>query len=87
MIDINKKVIQNAPTRLIQLRKKKVCKFCREGVEYIDYKDVKTLSAYITEKGRIPPRRVTGNCAFHQRRLTKAIKRARIVGLLPFVAS
>lgn len=87
MSEANKKIIQNVPTKLIQIRKKRVCKFCREGIRNIDYKDLKTLSIYCTEKGRIPPRRLTGNCAFHQRRLTKAIKRARIVGLLPFIAS
>ncbi len=87
MININKKPTPNFQSRLVQIRKKKICRFCREGIRAIDYKDIKTLSSYITEKGRIPPRRITGNCAFHQRRLTKAIKRARIVGLLPFVAS
>lgn len=87
MSDFNKRTMQNVSTKLIQIRKKRVCRFCREGIRNIDYKDVKMLSAYCTEKGRIPPRRVTANCAFHQRRLTKAIKRARIVGLLPFIAS
>lgn len=83
---MNRKGITNIQAKFIQLRKRKNCKFCKEGIEYIDYKDVKILSSYVTERARIPPRRVTGNCAFHQRQLTVAIKRARIMALLPFVA-
>ena len=67
-------------------RRKKSCPFCEAGMREIDYKDVDTLSKFITEKGKILPRRVTGVSAFHQRMLTKAIKRARYVALLPFVA-
>ena len=67
-----------------QRRRKKVCYFCANHVEYIDYKDVELLKRYISEKGKILPRRVTGTCAKHQRTLTVAIKRARIMGLLPF---
>ena len=67
-----------------QRRRKKVCYFCANHVDYIDYKDVELLKRYISEKGKILPRRVTGTCAKHQRALTVAIKRARIMGLLPF---
>ena len=67
-----------------QRRRKKVCYFCANHIDYIDYKDVELLKRYISEKGKIFPRRVTGTCAKHQRTLTVAIKRARIMGLLPF---
>ncbi|WP_308609772.1 30S ribosomal protein S18 [uncultured Granulicatella sp.] len=67
-----------------QRRRKKVCYFCANHVDYIDYKDVELLKRFISEKGKILPRRVTGTCAKHQRTLTVAIKRARIMGLLPF---
>ena len=67
-----------------QRRRKKVCYFCANHVDYIDYKDVELLKRHISEKGNILPRRVTGTCAKHQRTLTVAIKRARIMGLLPF---
>ena len=67
-------------------RKKKVCVFCgtAEGAGVIDYKDVAKLRKYISERGKILPRRVTGTCAAHQRELTTAIKRARHVALLPY---
>ena len=64
--------------------KKKVCAFCVEKVEYIDYKDVAKLKKYVTERGKILPRRISGNCAKHQRALTVAIKRARVMALLPY---
>lgn len=64
--------------------RKKVCSFCVEKAESIDYKDVAKLRKYITERGKIVPRRVTGTCAQHQRELTTAIKRARYVALLPY---
>ena len=67
-----------------QRRRKKVCYFCANHIDYIDYKDVELLKRYISEKGKILPRRVTGTCAKHQRTLTVAIKRAHIMGLLPF---
>lgn len=66
--------------------KRKVCLFCVDKVESIDYKDVARLRRYISERGKIVPRRISGNCAKHQRQLTTAIKRARIIALLPFVA-
>lgn len=65
-------------------RKKKVCGFCMDKAEYIDYKDINVLKKYITERGKILPRRISGNCAKHQRMLTLAIKRARNAALLPF---
>lgn len=64
--------------------KKRVCAFCVDGIIDIDYKDVPRLRRYITERGKILPRRITGNCARHQRLLTKAIKKARIMALMPF---
>jgi len=64
--------------------KKKVCAFCSDKVEAIDYKDINKLRKYITERGKILPRRISGNCAKHQRELTVAIKRARNIALLPF---
>ena len=64
--------------------KKKVCAFCQAKVEDIDYKDINTLKKYVAEGGKILPRRMTGTCAKHQRVLAKAIKRARLVDLLPF---
>src|SRR2546423_6955406 len=65
-------------------RRKRVCKFCVEKLEYIDYKDVKTLQQFIPERGKILPRRISGTCALHQRKLQNAIKRARIAAMLPF---
>lgn len=64
--------------------KRRVCSFCVDKVEHIDYKDANRLKRYITERGKILPRRISGNCAAHQRQLTVAIKRARIMALLPF---
>jgi small subunit ribosomal protein S18 len=66
--------------------KKKVCSFCVDKVEAIDYKDVPKLRRYTTERGKILPRRISGNCAKHQRQLTVSIKRARNIALLPFTA-
>jgi small subunit ribosomal protein S18 len=69
-----------------KVKKKKVCSFCIDKVENIDYKDFNRLRKFITERGKILPRRITGNCAKHQRQLTIAIKRARNIALLPFTA-
>ena len=66
--------------------RKKVCGFCVDKVENIDYKDIARLSRYMSERGKILPRRVTGTCARHQRELTVAIKRARHLALLPYTA-
>ena len=65
--------------------RKKVCKFCTRNIS-IDYKDVDTLRRFTTERGKIIPRRITGTCAKHQRQLAVAVKRARVIALLPFVA-
>jgi small subunit ribosomal protein S18 len=73
---------QQRPTR----RKKKVCQFCTDKIAYIDYKDTVHLRKFISERAKILPRRITGTCAKHQRQLTTAIKRARIVALLPYVS-
>lgn len=64
--------------------KKKVCSFCVDKVENIDYKEITRLRRYITERGKILPRRISGNCAKHQRQVTIAVKRARQIALLPF---
>jgi len=66
--------------------RKKVCRFCKAKVEYLDYKESDRFKKLTTERGKIVPRRISGNCAKHQRQLARAIKRARIVALLPFVA-
>lgn len=66
--------------------KRKVCVFCVDKVDSIDYKDTAKLRRFVSEKGKIVPRRISGNCAKHQRQLTEAIKRARHIALLPFVA-
>ncbi|MBR3622814.1 MAG: 30S ribosomal protein S18 [Selenomonadaceae bacterium] len=66
--------------------RRKVCSFCVDKVEKIDYKDVAKLRRFTTERGKILPRRISGNCAKHQRQVTVAIKRARNIALLPFTA-
>lgn len=66
--------------------RKKVCSFCVDKVTDIDYKEVSKLRKYISERGKILPRRISGNCAKHQRQLTAAIKRARVVALLPYTS-
>jgi small subunit ribosomal protein S18 len=67
--------------------KKRVCKFCAEKVTTIDYKDPQALKYFISERGKIVPRRISGNCALHQRKVTQAIKRARNIALLPFTVT
>jgi small subunit ribosomal protein S18 len=67
-------------------RRKKVCKFCTEKIDAIPYRDVRLLQGFVAERGKIVPRRLTGVCTTHQRRLTRAIKRARNIALLPFAA-
>ncbi|MGC8834347.1 MAG: 30S ribosomal protein S18 [Armatimonadota bacterium] len=66
--------------------RRKVCGFCVDKIEFIDYKNVPRLRRYISDRGKILPRRTTGTCASHQRALTRAIKRARQIALLPFTA-
>ena len=66
--------------------RKKVCGFCVDKVENIDYKDIAMLKKYVSESGKILPRRITGNCAKHQREITVAVKRARHLAMMPYVA-
>ena len=68
-------------------QKRKVCRFCADPKQEIDWKNVKVLKYFTTERGKIIPRRISGNCARHQRKLTEAIHRARMIALLPFTAS
>lgn len=78
------KMKKKRPVRKLFFRKK-FCIFCTEKIEDIDYKDAARLGKFITERGKMIPRRISGVCARHQRRLSSAIKRARIIALLPFV--
>ena len=73
------------PARPIKKGRRKVCQFCVDKVESIDYKDIAKLRKYMSERAKILPKRATGTCAKHQRMLTEAIKRARQVALLPYV--
>ena len=66
--------------------RRKVCRFCVDGDTFIDYKDDRRISRYVTDRGKIVPRRISGTCAKHQRQLTRAIKKARHIGLLPYAA-
>ena len=74
---------RGGPKRRFQI-KRKVCRFCVDKAPFIDYKDIKTLKFFITERGKILPRRISGNCARHQRELTVGIQRSRNIALLPF---
>jgi small subunit ribosomal protein S18 len=65
-------------------QRRRVCNFCVDKVEFIDYKDISRLKRFVSERGKILPRRISGNCAKHQRQLTTAIKRARNIALLPY---
>ncbi|MFB3909374.1 MAG: 30S ribosomal protein S18 [Candidatus Eisenbacteria bacterium] len=66
--------------------RRKVCKLCLDRVAYVDYKDEKRLQRAVTDRGKIVPRRVSGNCARHQAQITRAVKRARVLAMLPFAA-
>ena len=66
-------------------RRPKVCRFCKDKIDYIDYKDVRMMMMSIPERGKIEPRRLSGTCAKHQRKLTTAVKRARQLALIPYV--
>ena len=79
------KTNENARSFRPNRKRKKVCVFCAEHIDYIDYKDVSRLRKFISERGKILPRRVSGACAKHQREVNSAIKRARQVALLPYV--
>ena len=80
------KANDNARSFRANRKGKKVCEFCAGKVDYIDYKDVARLRKFISERGKINPRRISGTCAKHQRELNNAIKRARQVALLPYVS-
>ena len=67
--------------------RRKVCRFCADKTLKIDYKDLRTITQFVTERGKMTPSRITGNCARHQRLLTTAVKRARSVALLPFTTA
>ena len=70
----------------VRAKRKKVCIFCADKVSYIDYKDSNKLRKFISERGKILPRRISGTCAVHQRQLTVAVKRARQMALIPYVS-
>lgn len=70
---------------MLKLRRKRVCHFCQEKIDYIEFKDERKLFRYLTEQGKIIPRHTSGTCAKHQRQLARAIKRARHLALIPFV--
>ena len=74
------------PARPMRRGRRKVCSFCVDKIDAIDYKDVPRLRKYVSERSKIIPRRVTGTCAYHQRMLTVAIKRARHVALMPYIS-
>jgi len=74
-------------TRKQYFRRKKVCRFCVEKIDDINYKDVRMLQSFISERGKITPRRISGVCAPHQRRLSEAIKQARNIALVPFASA
>ena len=78
--------MEKAANKPLKRHHKKVCMFCVDRAETIDYKDTAKLRKGLTERAKILPRRVTGTCAYHQRELTKAVKRARYVALLPYSA-
>jgi small subunit ribosomal protein S18 len=75
----------DAPRRGGFFRRRRVCKFCAEKIDYINYKDVRLLAPFLPERGKIQPRRISGTCALHQRKLQVAIKRARQLALIPYV--
>ena len=66
-------------------RRRRICKFCADHIDHISYKDVKLLAGFVPERGKIQPRRISGTCATHQRKLQTAIKRARQLALIPYV--
>jgi len=68
------------------MRRKKICRFCENKINYIDYKDDRMLRRFVNDRGKILPRRITGNCAVHQRELTTAVKRGRIMAILAFAS-
>ena len=82
---MEKELKTERPDRGVRAKKRrKVCQFCVDKVDHVDYKDVAKLRRYVSERGKILPRRMTGTCAKHQRQITTAIKRARHIALLPY---
>ncbi|UCD17019.1 MAG: 30S ribosomal protein S18 [Candidatus Zixiibacteriota bacterium] len=67
-------------------KRRRICRFCEDSINYIPYHDDRLLKRFINERGKIVPRRISGNCAFHQRRLTTAVKRARHLAILPYTS-
>jgi small subunit ribosomal protein S18 len=74
------------PKKQPKVLRRKVCKLCLDRVEFVDYKDERRLLRALTDRGKIVPRRISGNCARHQAQITRAIRRARILALVPFVS-
>ncbi|MGH7262534.1 MAG: 30S ribosomal protein S18 [Candidatus Rokuibacteriota bacterium] len=72
------------PVKRRRFGRRKVCKFCMDKVDMVDYKDMRRLRNFVTDRGKIIPRRISGSCARHQRQLTRAIRRARTMALLPY---
>src|SRR5690349_13654246 len=81
----DKKNADKQGQRRPMFRRRKVCKFCADKIDDINYKDVKLLTPFVPERGKILPRRISGTCAMHQRKLQTAIKRARQIALIPYV--
>ena len=79
-----KKAAGKGGAKKFLFRRRKFCKFCDEKIPFIDYKDVKTVSGFVPERGKILPRRISGTCAMHQREVQQAVKRARNIALVPF---
>ncbi len=75
------------PVKRRRFGRRKICKFCADKIGAVDYKDIKRLRTFITERGKIIPRRISGNCALHQRQVATAIKRARMLALLPYTVA
>ncbi len=69
---------------MADMKRKKICRFCENKIKFVDYKDERLLRRFTNERGKIIPRRISGNCATHQRKLTRAIKRARILAIMAF---
>jgi small subunit ribosomal protein S18 len=81
----DKKAGEKGGQRRTLFRRRKVCKFCADKIDDINYKDVKLIGPFVPERGKILPRRISGTCAMHQRKLQTAIKRARQIALIPYV--
>lgn len=83
--DRNEKNVRSANGSLLNLRqRKRFCYFCKENIENIDYKNISLLEKFISDKGKIRPKRSTGNCVQHQRKIAMAVKRARVIALMPY---